>query len=141
MSFQVKVAAGAATVMGAALVFILFFRTSDEAAVEAFLRAGAESAQKADADAVVAMLSTSFRCPKGGYAWAVERVRQALRQSPGQIEVLSCVVQVDGEAAQAMLKLRGHLGANELWRISFDFGLRKEDGAWKLSSVDERWGS
>lgn len=141
MSFAVKVVAGVAVVMGAALLFILFFRTSDEAAIEALLREGAEAAQRADADAVVAILSKSFRAPKGGYDWAESRVRQALRRSPGQIEFVSCLVQVDGETARAVVKLRGHVGANELWRITFDFALRKEDGAWKVSSVDERWGS
>lgn len=141
MSFQAKIAGTVGAVMGAALLFILFFRTSDEAAIEAFLRAGAESAQNGDADAVVALLSTSFKCPQGEYAWAEGRIRQALRQRPGQIEVLGCVVQVEGESARALVKLRGHLGANELWRISFDFRLSKEDGAWKISSVDERWGS
>ncbi len=141
MSFQAKIVGAVVGVVGAALLFILFFRTSDEAAVEAFLRAGADAAQKADADAVVAMLSTSFKCPQGEYAWAEGRIRQALRQRPGQIEVLGCVVQVEGESARALFKLRGHIGANELWRISFDFHLRKEDGAWKISSVDERWGS
>lgn len=141
MSFQVKVIAGVALLMGAALLFILFFRTSDEAAIEALLRGGAESAQKGDADAVVALLSKSFKHPQGDYAWAEGRVRQALKQPRGLIEVLSCVVQVEGETARTMLKLRGHIGANELWRISFDFSLRKEDGVWRISSVDERWGS
>jgi hypothetical protein len=141
MSFQLKMIGIVSVVMGAALVFILFFRTSEEAAVEAVLRGGADAAQRAEVDAVIDLLSPSFKCPKGDYAWAVGRIRQALQRSPGQIEVLGCAVQVDGEEAQAALKLRGHLGANELWRIAFDFRLRKEAGAWKVISVDERWGS
>jgi ketosteroid isomerase-like protein len=141
MSFQAKVIGAVGAVMGAAVCFILFFRTSDEAEIEALLREGAEAAQRADADAVVALLSQSFSAPQGDYGWAEGRIRQALKQSPGQIEVRSCVVQVDGDKARALLKLRGHLGPNELWRISFDFHLRKEEGGWKITSLDERWDS
>ena len=137
MSFQAKVIGGVGAVMGAALIFILFFRTSDEAAIEAFLREGAEAAQKADPDKVVAMLSPAFKSPQGDRAWAEGRIRGALQRSPGQIEVLGCVVQVDGDAAQATLRLRGHLGKNDLWRAGFDFRLRREDGAWKVTSAEE----
>ena len=141
MSFQAKIVGVVGAVMGGALLFILFFRSSDEAAIEALLREGAEAAQRADADAVVAMISTSYKHPQGDYAWAVGRVRHALQRSPGQIEVLNCVVQVTGEEARASVQLRGHVGANELWRISIEFHLRKESGAWKVVATDERWGS
>lgn len=137
MSFQAKTIGAVAAVMGAALLFLLFFRTTDEAAVEAFLRAGAEAAQRADADAVIAMLSTSFKSSQGDHAWAVGRIRNALQRSPGQIEVLGIAVQVDGERAQATLTLRGHLGPNELWKAGFDFRLRKEAGAWKATSAEQ----
>ena len=138
MSFQAKVAGGVALVMGAALAFILFFRTSDEAAIEALLRGGAEAAQKADADGVIAMLSTSFKSAQGDHAWAVERIRGALTRSPGFIEVLGCAVQViDEETAQASIRLRGYVGKNELWRAGFDLRLRKEDGGWKVTSAEE----
>lgn len=137
MSFQAKIAGAVVAVVGGALIFILFFRTSDEAAIEAFLRAGAESAQKADADAVIAMLSTSFKSTQGDHAWAVGRIRSVLQRSPGQVQVLGVAVQVDGEEAQATVKLRGHLGANELWRAGFDFRLRREDGGWKVTCAEE----
>ena len=137
MSFQAKIAGAVVAVVGAALIFILFFRTSDEAAIEAFLRAGAESAQKADADAVIAMLSRSFKSPQGDHAWAVGRIRNALQRSPGQIQVLGVAVQVDGEAGRATVKLRGHLGANELWRAGFDFYLEKESDGWRITSAEE----
>lgn len=137
MSFQARIIGIVGAVMGGALLFILFFRTSDEAAIEAMLRDGAEAAQRADADAVVAMVSTSFKSTKGEYAWAVERIRHMLQRSPGQIEVLGCAVQVDGETAQATINLRGYLMKNELWRAGFDLRLRKEDGAWKVVSAEE----
>jgi hypothetical protein len=141
MSFQAKIIGVVGAVMGGALLFILFFRSSEEAAIEAMLREGAEAAQRADAEAVVALVSKEYKHPQGDYAWAVGRVRQALQRSPGQIEILGCAVQVDGEAAQATIKLRFHLGPNERGRIAFDFRLRKEEGAWKVVGSDERWGS
>jgi len=138
MSFAAKVVAGVGLVMGAALVFILFFRTSDEAAIEALLREGAEAAQKADADGVIAMLSTSFKSSAGDHAWAAQRIRNALTRSPGFIEVLGCAVQVlDEESAQASIRLRGYVGKNELWRAGFDLRLRKEEGGWKVTSAEE----
>lgn len=138
MSFHAKVVGGVALVMGAALVFILFFRTSDEAAVEALLRQGAEAAQKADADGVIALLSPSFKSAQGDHAWAVQRIRSALTRSPGFIEVLGCAVQVgDDGTAQATIRLRGYVGRNELWRAGFDLRLRKEEAGWKVTSAEE----
>jgi hypothetical protein len=137
MSFQVKVILGTVVVLGAALLFILFFRSTEEQAVEAWLRAGAESAQKADADAVVAMLSPAFKSSQGDHAWAVGRIRGTLTRSPGFIEVLGCAVQVEDESnAGATLRLRGYVGGNELWRTAFALRLRKEGGAWKVSSAE-----
>jgi len=72
-----------------------------------------------------------------GRAWAVARIRSVLQRSPGQIQVLGVAVQVDGEEAQATVKLRGHFGANELWRTGFSFRLSKENGAWKVTSAEE----
>ena len=138
MSFAAKIVAGVGLVMGAALVFILFFRTSDEAAIEALLRAGAEAAQKADADGVIGLLSPSYKSTGGDHAWAVQRIRGALTRSPGFVEVLGCAVQViDEEKAQASVRLRGYLGKNELWRAGFDLRLRKEKGGWKVTSAEE----
>jgi len=138
MSFHAKVVTGVGVVMGAALIFILFFRTSDEAAIEALLRGGAEAARKADADGVIALLSTSFKSAAGDHAWAAQRVRERLTRSPGFIEVLGCAVQVtDEENAQATIRLRGYVGKNELWRAGFDLTLRKEEGGWKVTSAEE----
>jgi hypothetical protein len=138
MSFQAKVIGGTAVVLGAALLFILFFRSSEEEAIEKWLRAGAEAAQTADADAVVAMLSLAFKSSQGDHAWAVGRIRGALQRSPGFIEVLGCAVQVDDEVnAGATLRLRGYVGKNELWRTAFSLRLRKEGGAWKVISAEQ----
>lgn len=138
MSFHTKVVGSVALVVGAALVFILFFRSGEEEAIEAWLRAGAESARRADADAVVAMLSPSFRSPQGDRAWAEGRIRGALPRSPGFIEVLGCAVQVaDAENADATIRLRGYVGKNELWKAAFALRLKKENGAWKVVSAEE----
>lgn len=138
MSFQAKTIGLMGGVLALALAFILFFRTSDQAAIEKLLREAAESAQKADAEAVVALISRSFESERGNYDWAAGRVRGALTRSPGFIEVLGCAVEVeDGERARALLHLRGYVGKNELWRMSLDLRLRKESGEWKVTSAVE----
>ena len=136
MSFQVKVIAGVGAVMGAALLWILFFRTSDEQAIEALCRKGVEAAQSGDVDGVVALLSTSFKNNEGDYAHAVGRLKGAVPQLRGALEMTSFVAQVDGDAATATVGLRGHALGRELWRSALAMRFRKEDGVWKVTSAD-----
>jgi ketosteroid isomerase-like protein len=137
VSFNAKVVAATAVIMGGALLFILFFRTSDEEAVEALLRDAAAAAERADADAVVTILSPDFKSPRGDAAWAERYIRERLTRSPGQIEVLSVVVQVSGDDATATIGLRGYVFKNELWRTALSLRLRRAGGTWKVVSAEE----
>ena len=137
MSFNAKVIAGTAAVMGAAVLFILFFRTSDEEAVENLLREAADAAARADADAVVGILSVNFDSPRGDYRWAERYIRERLTRSPGEIEVLNVAVQVTGDEATAVVGLRGYVLKNELWRTALSLRLRRVEGEWKVTSAEE----
>lgn len=137
MSFNAKVIGATAAIMGGALLFILFFRTSDEEAVETLLREAAAAAERADAEAVVAVLSPDFKSARGDREWAERAIRERLTRSPGQIEVLSVVVQVSGDEATASIGLRGYVLRNELWRTVFSLRLRRENGAWKVVWADQ----
>ena len=70
MKFHVKVVLGVAAVMGAALLWMLFYRTSDEKAIEELCRGGVAAAEKGDAESVIALLSKSFKNAEGDYARA-----------------------------------------------------------------------
>lgn len=137
MSFNAKVIGGTLALMGAALLFILFFRTSDEEAVEQLLREAAAAAERGDAEAVVGILSVNFDCPRGDYTWAQRYVRDRLTRSPGQIEVLGVAVQVNGDEAAATVGLRGYVLKNELWRTALSLRLRRVEGAWKVDYAEE----
>jgi hypothetical protein len=137
MRFQVKIIAAVVVVMGGALLFMLFFKSSDEQAIEELCRKGAEAAQKADADGVIALISTSFKGEEGGYDEICRRIRSRLVRSPGFVEVTSFVAQVDGENATATVGVRGYAGRNELWKTAFSLRLRKEAGQWKVTGAEE----
>lgn len=137
MKFQLKVIAAVVVVMGGALLFVLFFKSSEEQAIEALCRKGAEAAQKADPEGVIALLSTSFKNEEGGYEDACRRIRSRLVRSAGFVEVTSFVAQVEGESATATVGVRGHAGRNELWKTAFALRLRKEAGEWKVTGAEE----
>lgn len=136
MKFHAKIVLATAAVMGAALLWLLFFRTSDERAIEDLCRAGAAAAEKGDVEAVIALLSTSFRNSEGDYAKVCERLRGRISQVRGGVELKSFVAQVDGEAATATVGVRGHALGNELWRTTLSLKLRKESGAWRVVSAE-----
>ena len=136
MRFQLKVVLGAVAVMGAVLLWLLFFRTTDERAIEELCRAGAESAQKGDAEGVIALLSASFKNSAGDHAKAAGLIRGQIPQLRGAVEVTSFLAQVEGETATATVGLRGHALGNELWRRTLSLRLRKESGAWKVTSAE-----
>ena len=87
MSFHVKVVLAVVVLVAAALGLIFLLRSSDEEAIEKLLQDGAAAASRQDADAVIALLSKSFKSSEGDHAWAVQRLRRALAQPVGQLEV------------------------------------------------------
>jgi hypothetical protein len=136
MKFQVKVVLGVAAVMGAALIWMLFYRTTDEKAIEELCREGVAAAEKGDAEAVIALLSTSFKNSEGDYAKVCERLRGTLPQIRGAVEVTSFVAEADGDAGTATVGVRGHALGNDLWRTALALKLKKENGVWKVVSAE-----
>jgi hypothetical protein len=137
MNFHVKVVLAVAVLVAAALAMIFFLRSSDEEAIEKLLQDGAAAASRQDAEAVIALLSKSFRSKEGDYAWAVERIRGVLKQPVGQLSVSPGGITVEGDEASARVGLRASAGPREMGRTSFDFRFRRENGVWKVISAEE----
>lgn len=135
MRFHLKVVAGVVVVMGAALLWLLFFRTSDEQAIEELCRKGADAAQRGDPEALIALVSTSYKSDEENYEGVCARIRSRLVRSAGVVEVTSFVAGVDGDAASATVGARGSLGRNELWRTAFALRLKREPDGWKVVSA------
>jgi ketosteroid isomerase-like protein len=135
--FHAKVTVAALVLVGAAAALVFLFRSSEEEAIEELLRDGAAAASSQDAEAVIRLLSTSFKSSEGDHAWAVQRIRRALSQPVGQLEVSPGGIQVEGDLASARIRLRAKAGPYSTGEMGFDFRFRKEGGAWKVVSAEE----
>lgn len=137
MKFHAKVTVAALVLVGAAAALVFLFRSSEEEMIEQLLRDGAAAASRQDAESVVGLLSPSFKSSEGDHAWAVGRIRRALAQPVGQLEVSPGGIQVEGDQASARIRLRAKAGPYSTGEMSFEFRFRKEGGAWKVVSAEE----
>lgn len=136
MSFQLKVIAGFALLIAAALAFIFLFRTSDEKAIDNLLKAGLEAASEGEEEKVIALISPNYRNGEETRDGIVRRIRNAVKQRITPARLKGSAIQVSGDDADAsmtvevgMLQLRQEFA---LW-----LKLRRENGEWKVVAADQ----
>jgi len=137
VSFHAKITTAVVVLLAAALGLLFLLRSGDEEAIEQLLKDGAAAASKQDAEAVIALLSKDFKSSEGDHAWAVQRIRRALAQPVGQIEVSPGGIEVEEGEASAKVRLRSKAGPYGIGETGYDFRFRKEGGAWKVISAEE----
>jgi hypothetical protein len=136
MNFQLKVIAGFALLLAAALAFIFLFRTSDEKAIENLLKAGLEAASDGDEEKVIALISPNYKNGEETRDAIIHRIRNAVKQRIKPARLKGSAIQVSGDDADAsltvevgMLQLRQEFA---LW-----LKLRRENGEWKVVAADQ----
>jgi hypothetical protein len=138
MSFHIKVCLGVAVLVAAAVgAVFLFSGGGEEAAIEELFQGAAVAAQRGDTEAFLAIVSRDFKSREYDYDGVVRRIRSYIRPENqyGQVQV-SSAIQVQGEEADATARVRVGFGKNApetLFRVK----LRKENGAWKVTSAEE----
>jgi hypothetical protein len=138
VSFHVKVIAAVAAVIALASAWLLLFRTSDEAAIEALLREGAAAAERGDADAVLALVSKDYRNGGEDRAAVEAKIRRAVGQRLGLLEVSGAAVQVSGDAAEATCVVTARALQHELGSFGLKLKLGREKAGWRVTSAEER---
>ena len=139
MNFYTKAIGGFVLLLLAALAFIFLFRSSDEKMIEKLLEQGLEAAKAGDAEGVIALISPNYRNGDETRESILRKIRQAVNQriSPARLEGVA--VQVSGDDAEAGVKVI--VGISQLKReLNLRLKLKKENGAWKVTSADERGG-
>ncbi len=136
MSFNVKVTLGTAVLILIALAAVFLFRSSEEKVIEKMLEEGLAAAERGDEAAVVALISPNYKNGTETRESVVRKIHQAVAQRITPAKLGSVVIQVSGEDADANATVV--VGALQYRK---EFGLRlkmkKEAGAWKVTSADE----
>jgi len=136
MSFQVKVSLGVAALVVAALAAVFLLSTSDEKAIEKLPEQGLKAAEEGDTEGVVALISPDYKNGEETREGILRRIRQAVSQRITPARMEGAAIQVSGDDADASVRVI--VGALQFRR---EFGLRlklrKEQGAWKVTSADE----
>jgi hypothetical protein len=137
MNFYTKVIGGFVLLILVALAAIFLFRTSDEKAIEQLLEQGLKAAEAGDAEGVIALISPNYKNGEETRDSILRKIRQAVGQRISPVKLDGVAVQVSGEDADASAKVIVGFG-----QVRRDFGLRlklrKENGAWKVTSAEER---
>ena len=136
MNFYVKVTLGVVALISFALGAIFLFSSSEEKAIQALLEQGLKAAEAGDTEGVIALISPNYKNGDQTYEDIVRRIRQAVSQriTPARLE--GAAIQVDGEDADASVRVV--VGALRYTReFALRFHLRKEAGAWKVTSAEE----
>jgi hypothetical protein len=136
MSFQVKVSLGVAALIVVALAAVFLLSSSDEKAIEKLLEQGLKAAEEGDTEGVVALISQDYKNGEETREGILRRIRQAVSQRITPARMEGAAIQVSGDDADASVRVI--VGVPQLHR---EFGLRlklrKEQGAWKVTSADE----
>lgn len=138
MSFHVKVAAGVALLVGVALAAIFLLGSGDEKAIEQLLVEGAAAHSRGDAEAVIALISKSYRTKEDDYEAICKRLRdvRGTREYP-PVEVVGSAIEVSGKEADAHVRVRGRMGPYRGAETGLRLKLRREEGGWKVTAAEE----
>jgi hypothetical protein len=136
VNFYVKVSLGVVALILIALGAVFLFSSSEEKAIQKLLEQGLKAAEAGDAEGVIALISPDYRNGEETREGILRRIRLAVTQRITPAKMDGATIQVSGVDADA--NLRVVIGAFQLKR---EFGLRlklrKENGAWKVTSAEE----
>ena len=136
MNFQLKVIAGFALLLAAALAFIFLFRTSDEKAIENLLKAGLEAASDGDEEKVIALISPNYKNGEETRDAIIHRIRNAVKQRITPAKLKGAAIQVSGDDADASMTIEvGMLQYRQEFALWLK--LRRENGQWKVIAADQ----
>ena len=139
MSFQLKIIIAVAVLVLVALGSIFFFTGGGEKDVRGFLEEGLAAARRGDEEAIVGMLSRDYQSGDEGYEEMAARIRTMF--SDPRRENLEFAgepsITVHEDQADVGITVRASLGPRELRRGDFRLILKKEEGGWKVTSVEE----
>ena len=136
MNFYVKVSAGVGAIILIALAAVFLLSSSEEKVIQKLLEGGLEAAAEGNAEGVIALISENYQNGNEKREGILRKIREAVSQRIGPAKMAGPVIQVSGDDADA--NVRVIVGALQLRR---EFGLRlklrKEHGAWKVTSAEE----
>ena len=136
MNFYVKVSLAVVALIGLALGAILLLSGGEEKEIEKLLEQGLKAAEAGDAEGVVALISPNYKNGEQTRDAIVRRIRQAVQQRITPAQLAGSAIHVSGDDADA--NVRVVVGALQLRReFTLRLRLKKEDGAWKVTSADE----
>jgi hypothetical protein len=139
VSFPAKVAGGTAVLLGAAAAAVFLLSSGAEREIERRIEEAARAAERGDAEAVVAFLSRAYRSGNEDYEDAARRVRREVRRLGGgaSLRVEGCAVDVDGEEAEALVRVAVRLGPRPAGGFDLRLRLRREEGVWRVIAAEE----
>jgi len=136
MNFYVKVAGGVGGLILIAVVAIFLLSSSEEKVIQKLLEDGLKAAEQGNAEGVIALISRNYKNGDQTYDGVVRRIRQAVSQRISPAKMDGAAIQVSGEDAEASVKVI--IGALQLRReFGLHLKLKKEQGAWKVTSAEE----
>jgi len=136
MNFYVKVTLGVVVLIALALGAIFLFSNSEEKEIQKLLEGGLEAAVAGNEEAVIALISPNYKNGEQTREQILHRIRWAVSQRISPAKMDGAAIQVDGEDADA--NVRVVVGALKYTReFALRFHLKKESGAWKITSADE----
>lgn len=136
MNFHVKVILGVVVLIAIAFAAIFLFSSSEEQAIQKVLEEALKAAEAGDAEGVIAVVSPNYRNEGETRDDILRRIRGAVQQriSPAKLE--GAAIQVSGDDADASVRVI--VGALQFRRsFGLRLKLRKEEGAWKVTSAEE----
>jgi len=136
MNFYVKITLGVFGLIALALAAIFLFSSSEEKEIQKLLEGGLKAAQAGDEEGVIALISPNYKNGEQTREQIVHRIRWAVSQRISPAKMDGAAIQVDGEDADASVRVV--LGALKYTReFALRFHLKKESGAWKITSAEE----
>jgi hypothetical protein len=136
MNFYLKVTLGVVALIALALGAIFLFSSSEEKEIHKLLEGGLEAAVAGNEEGVVALISPNYKNGDQTREQIVQRIRWAVSQRISPAKMDGAAIQVDGEDADASVRVV--VGALKYTReFALRLHLKKENGAWKITSAEE----
>jgi hypothetical protein len=136
MNFYAKVTLGVVALIAVALGAIFLFSSSEEKAIQELLEQGLKAAEAGDEEGVIALISPDYRNGDQTREQIIRRIRQAVSQRITPAKMEGAAIQVSGDDADASVRVV--VGALQFRReFALRLHLKKEGGAWKVTSAEE----
>ena len=136
MNFYVKVTLGVVVLIALALGAIFLFSSSEEKEIQKLLEGGLKAAEAGDEEGVIALISENYKNGDQTRDQIIKRIRWGVSQRISPAKMDGAAIQVDGEDADASVRVV--VGALRYTReFALRFHLKKESGAWKVTSAEE----